>query len=132
MSTNYYFRWPSCPTCGHEGRSLHIGKSSAGWCFALQVLPAEGINNLLDWEMYWDSHPIAHIENEYGEVLDVPAMLKVIKERSWPRCDTSLSEEFLRHNHAVAGPTGLARSEVDMEHCVGHGDTWDLIRDDFS
>ena len=41
MGTNYYFEDSSevCECCGRGAESLHIGKSSGGWCFSLHVMP---------------------------------------------------------------------------------------------
>jgi hypothetical protein len=46
MGTNYYMPVEKCDHCGHKPKALHIGKSSAGWCFSLNTHPAEGINRL--------------------------------------------------------------------------------------
>ena len=55
MGTNYYLYEGSeaCPTCKRPFEPLHIGKSSAGWCFSLHVIPEEGINTLDDWRTRW-------------------------------------------------------------------------------
>jgi hypothetical protein len=69
MGTNYYLveQEEKCPHCGRadEGKRLHIGKSSAGWVFALHVIPEEGLNCLLDWERKFQE-PGWKILDEYG------------------------------------------------------------------
>lgn len=66
MGTNYYLQEkPPCDKCGREFERLHIGQSSAGWCFALHVIPELGINNLADWKKRWEEHPSV-IRDEYG------------------------------------------------------------------
>jgi hypothetical protein len=162
MGTNYYFRKPLTNYCEHCGRSdppeeLHIGKSSAGWCFSLHVYPDRDICSLADWEALW---PSGTIVNEYGEALSSGEMLQVITRQGaaarkidgrfhdtewdsdwWaPRVFAGvtlpgyLSEaDFHRFNHSERGPNGLLRHRVDGHHCIGHGPgTYDYIAGDFS
>ncbi len=112
MGTNYYLHRDCCPHCGRGDDRLHIGRSSAGWCFALHVDHEEGINSLDDWKAIW-SLPNAKIIDEYGRQHTPEEMLATITERSHPR--------------------GLSRHRVDMRHCIGSGDgTYDLIPGEFS
>jgi len=38
MGTNYYVRLkPACPTCKRPFEEIHLGKSSGGWKFSLQL-----------------------------------------------------------------------------------------------
>lgn len=46
MGTNFYFY--ENPEINEED-ALHIGKSSAGWCFSLHIIPELGIRDLSDW-----------------------------------------------------------------------------------
>ena len=88
---------------------LHVGKSSFGWCFALAT--HEGIQSLADWEKVWAT-PGVRIEDEYGEVISVEEMRNWITKRSWSSPVNQTPEgwaEWLRQNHAVGGPNGLAR-----------------------
>ena len=56
MGTNYYlYQKPDCECCGRPFEPLHIGKSSAGWCFALHIMPEDGISTLLDWCALWSA-----------------------------------------------------------------------------
>lgn len=109
MGTNYYWNPTSspCPTCGHDpGEEIHIGKSSAGWAFALHV--TDTITDLAAWELHWQ---LGTISNEYGDPLSPEEMLSQITER---------------HNR-----NGLRRAAP--EHCVSHGPgTWDLVSGEFS
>lgn len=109
MGTNYYLHEkPDCECCGRPFEPLHIGKSSGGWCFALHVMPEDGINSLADWQERWNK-PGAFIRNEYGETVSVQDMEDVITNRPM---DTK------RH---------------DDRYCVGHGPgTWDYINGEFS
>lgn len=142
MGTNYYMIEGTCPHCGRGGGEKHIGKCSAGWCFALHVYPDEGINTLDDWRERWEGHLIV---DEYGDAVDHAWMLRTITE--WeghsdftkplvpippfqPESDWSV---FLYRNHAEPGPNGLMRHKVDGRRCIGHGEgTWDYLVGDFS
>jgi hypothetical protein len=127
MGTNYYLRYKQCEHCGkYEER--HIGKSSGGWCFALHVYPDKGINDLLEWELLW---LIGEIYNEYGEKVGPVEMKSIITERKWR--GSRLDQSWFNINQAEPGPNGLARSQIDGSHCIGHGaGTWDLEVGEFS
>lgn len=146
MGTNFYLR--ALPKCEHCGRGpdlgLHIGKSSAGWCFGLRVYPlgaqhrceeelralgVEHISSLEDWTPLILKHGAV---NEYGEDIVGEEMLRWITERGFPRPDDIDAERWARDAGGVPGPNGLIRRRVDR-HCVAHGPgTWDLIASDFS
>lgn len=139
MGTNYYAKRIQnvCPACGRgdESETIHIGKSSAGWCFGLHVTDA--LPDLEAWKRYL-SLPGIVIKNEYEEILTLASLLDVITNRTWvcPRETRfeGLSERaaFHQRNHSEDGPNGLLRHKVG-DHCVGHGiGTWDLIPGEFS
>ena len=130
MGTNFYWLPSPCPTCGH-GERLHIGKSSAGWTFALHVAAQdweaeEGLPRDLDgWRALW-ARPGSRIVDEYGATLTPEEMNARITQREWRR-------SAYASNSAVPGPNGLVRHRVDGVHCIGHGEgTWDLIAGVFS
>ena len=147
MGTNYYFKKP-CATI------LHIGRSSVGWCFSLQVMPENGINSIADWILAL-SGP-GKIFDEYGttvtrqEVINLiadcswskdwdvdwwsprPFGTKANGEQNWLRGYTS-EAEFHANNGSERGPKGLLRHRIDGVHCVGQGSgTWDYIAGEFS
>lgn len=129
MGTNYYLQRDICSHCGRSDERLHIGKSSAGWCFSLHVDADEGINNLDDWKALW-SAPNARIVDEYGREISSEQMLKTITERAWPERDRLT--KYYAQNHAEPGPNNLMRHQIG-HYCVGHGEgTWDLIPGEFS
>ena len=137
MGTNYYWLEDVCSQCGHSAKTLHIGKSSGGWCFSLQVIPEEGINNLDDWVARWTGN--GKIQDEYEDEITAPEMLKIITEREWKRNNSSPPyrfvswEEFHKYNHSIDGPNGLLRHRIDGTFCIAHGSgTYDLIKGDFS
>jgi hypothetical protein len=129
MGTNYYLRRDTCPHCGRSAEPLHIGKSSAGWCFSLHVDADEGINGLDDWKALW-SAPNTKIMDEYGREVSPELMLETITHRTWPKRERS--GMFYLENNAEPGPNNLMRHTIGR-HCVGHGDgTYDLIPGEFS
>ena len=130
MGTNFYWHEkPPCECCGHADEPLHIGKSSAGWCFGLHVIPENGIDDLDDWEELWE-RPGSWIVDEYGDQLTPAEMRKIITERTWPHKKDNFD---YRGNYAVPGPKGLIRHLVDGRHCIKHGvGTWDCEIGEFS
>lgn len=140
MGMNYYLR-PSrnplkwfgnpfpFPSWGNT-LELHIGKSSAGWCFALHIHPDIGINGLENWKPWLRRH---RIEDEAGRRISYKALMDTITDRSWPTRDGRFTPEYLAQNHAIPGPNNLLRYQVDGFRCIanGHG-TWDLLMGSFS
>lgn len=126
MGTNYYLEAePPCPCCGRGYDRKHIGKSSAGWCFALHVYPDEGIRDLRDWQMRWLTSG-RDIVDEYGQKVAPKEMFSLITERSWPI-------ELLVNRYSARGPNGLLRHRLDGTFCIAHGEgTWDCCVGDFS
>ena len=137
LGCNYYLQAePPCPTCGRvDDERVHIGKSRAGWYFALHVIPELGINTLDDWRNLW-SAPGAVIRNEYGGVMSVSDMELVITVRygrdRWDARGTSSEAEMHRMNHSEWGEYNLLRSLLG-KGCVGHGEgPWSYFTGDFS
>jgi hypothetical protein len=132
MGTNYYCE-NSTDRAAYDGMTeltdLHIGKSSAGWCFMLHVIPELGLNSLEDWKKLLNQDTW-NVRDEYGNPsLDIE---EIITKRAWERVGP-LDPDFHRHNYSEAGPNGLVRFRLDAPGCVGHGEgTWDLIEGDFS
>ena len=122
MGTNFYLHAPACAHCGHAEEPLHLGKSSAGWCFSLHVYPDK---LLCDWQDIW-SHIDALVEegnheirNEYGETVDPTMFFSIVWDRN--REGEPFDPQWLKDNHAVPGPYGLARHRLG-DHCIGHGE----------
>ncbi len=137
MGTNYYVQpEPAfCPTCGHAFERLHIGKSSAGWCFSLHV--DERFKDLYDWEAYLTFN--RKIVDEYGRVFSLEDLRKIILGRSGSPYEVAFHkgytswEAFHKANSSEFGPRGLLRHKIDGVHCIGHGNgTYDHITGDFS
>lgn len=135
MGTNYY------AINQETNKELHIGKSSAGWCFGLHIIPEEHLNSLDDWVQMLETGNWT-ITNEYGESLSIEQLKEIITQRERkeslektfkPDFYSKSLHQFLKQNFAIIGPNNLLRSKIDGEHCVGHGEgTWDLIGGDFS
>lgn len=112
MGTNYYLELDVCESCKKGTNSLHIGKSSHGWCFSLHIIPEEGINNLEDW-ISWFNKDKTIIRDEYGNIISFEKMLDEITNRK-------------KHK-------SIDRHRIDGIHCIGNGEgTYDFIRGDFS
>lgn len=76
MGTNYYLTTSPCSYCGRKDPAIHIGKSSAGWNFAVDCSKYTFIELIsLMFE------PILTLEDEYGRHLDPEVMLSIIFER---------------------------------------------------
>jgi len=145
MGTNYYMYWSEgdvCPHCGRgeKQKEYHLGKSLAGWCFALHVDPELSINNLYDLERFYTLTDNVIIKNEYRTIISWVEFINVVKNREFTRDFENPPpalydswKEFHRENNSVSGPNGLVRSKIDGKHCVGHGEgTWDYILGEFS
>ena len=134
MGTNYYLHEPGCPTCGHEPNPpLHIGKSSAGWCFSLHVINdperPSSIMSLEQWQKEW-AKPGLSIRDEYEQTISPEEMLGIITERARENPPTDSFDYY--GNNAQRGPNNLIRHAIDR-HCIGWGEgTWDLITGEFS
>lgn len=145
MGTNFYLlEGDGCPNCGRGGTRLHIGKSSAGWCFSLHVIPEEGLNTLSDWIARMGAAG-ARVVDEYGEELMLGALVQQIAGRGpgkpWDQrrygaggyCGYSSEADFHAQNGSQRGPRNLLRHQIDGKRCVGHGEgTWDYVAGDFS
>jgi len=139
MGTNYYLCPNRCSHCGRSDEKKHIGKSSAGWAFALHVYPEDGIKDLADWiPLFHDKKN--HVEDEYGREISSQMMLEVIRDRQgigrdWKKVPSMYAswDDFHEKNYSEKGPNGLVRASVDNRRCIGHGEgTWDLIVGEFS
>jgi len=77
MGTNYY-AIDRCECCGREDR-IHIGKSSAGWGFALHVIPEMDLFSIGDWSAFLVDKII---EADNGSEHTLSEMLEIITSRS--------------------------------------------------
>lgn len=130
MGVNYY----EASTATPDGRCLHIGKSSGGWCFALHVYPVTGIRTLQDWihrlRASGLEYPVVDCEDHK---LTLAEFSHIVVSRAWDACPDDLPQDFyLKTGQCVAGPNNLIRAAIDGVHCIGHGEgTWDYIATDF-
>ena len=141
MGTNYYLEaQPPCPHCGRPYESRHIGKSSAGWCFALHVYPDEGICNLDDWKQEWEGKRIV---DEYGREITTDELLSLIDRRgrlsrTWEGpIPTGYRDwsDFHKQNRSESGPYGLLQPIPKCYGVVGYGEdggTWYYVKGEFS
>lgn len=140
MGTNYYWHANVCEHCKRSEAPVHIGKSSAGWCFSLHVYP-DGIgyeqprvNTLEDWKALW-SQPGSVIKDEYGDAISPEDMEERITQRRGPdavRPSYYDDRREMARNHAEPGPNNLWRHQIG-HHVIAHGPgTYDLIVGEFS
>ena len=141
MGTNYYW-YPAdqpipCITCGHaeDYTKFHIGKSSAGWCFSLHIIPDLNTNSLEDWiaNFYLKG---SYILDEYGDKVSPEEMMDIIVRRNSPEKGAH-SIDFLKSNRAHPGPNNLLRHDIkaaeESSGCIKNGaGTWDLITGEFT
>lgn len=133
MGTNYYAFDPL-----RRKKTVHLGKSSAGWCFGLHIYPEKGIDTL-DGLLDYIKATKREIRDEYMVEKTINEFIDVVTNRSWTyerkfpdRWYASWSD-FLEKNHAERGPNNLLRHKINGVHCIGHGEgTWDYIIGDFS
>jgi len=128
MGTNYYLKTAPCECCGlyDERNTMHIGKSSYGWCFSLHVgkwlndlKDGPEAHNLEDWQALWNRDGWVIVDEERRTVTP-QEMLSIITERSG------------EHGYCRDG-SELRRHDFDGKHCLGHGDgTYDYIAGEFS
>ncbi|UOF76744.1 hypothetical protein [Caudoviricetes sp.] len=107
MGTNFYAYYD-----GDHGlqETMHIGKSSGGWNFALRVMPELHINSLDDW-INFIQQKNASIKNEYYETITLDQLLDIITNRHWD---------------------GGLRNYQDASDYVGNIGTCDYLARDFS
>jgi len=83
MGTNYYAHLNFCPHCERYDR-VHIGKSSGGWKFAIEIHELY-YNSLKDFEEFIQKEQV-EIYNSYGDKVEPKEIFKLIdncsKEKS--------------------------------------------------
>jgi hypothetical protein len=121
MGTNYFLHSQKCPHCGIERKDkMHLGKSSAGWCFSLHVYPELELNDWFDmWEYisFCTEEEDYEIQDEYGDTIDPALFFTIVWDR---HCKVPFSWSHFHKNHAIPGPFGLARHPIDGQHCIGN------------
>ena len=129
MGTNYYVSdQEPCAHCGRPYDELHIGKSSAGWCFSLHEIPERGLTDWPEWRAFLNDRP--HIRDEYGRSLTLDELEQVITNRTWTY--RVHDAEWYHQNNAEPGPDGTVRHQIGR-YCTKHGaGTWDVIPGEFS
>jgi hypothetical protein len=71
------------------------------------------------------------IRDEYGRIIDPSEFFTVVWDREG-NPEKLVDKQWLKNNHAIPGPFGLARHRLD-DRCIGHGDgPFDYIIGDFS
>lgn len=111
MGTNYYVEFRPCEHCGLRKKSIHIGKSSAGWKFHFRGYRQLGglddvytnhpddkvILSWKGWQQYLsqlEAENESDIKDEYGEVKTLRELESFIEAK---QASGDLDGEWLRH-----------------------------------
>jgi hypothetical protein len=115
---------------------LHIGKSSGGWCFLVEIHQELNINSWEDWKDKIESDLLV-IVDEYNDLISFQELKEIVENRyseaSWEERELRLMKEytsldsFLESNCAVKGPNNLLRHKYAKP---GNG-TWSCIEGEF-
>ena len=83
-------------------------------------MPYLSIRALADWiALFADSSSV--IKNEYGDIIRTGETLAIIMKRSHHPSD-GRDSRWYKKNHAIPGPDGLARRNIDGRHIIEHGE----------
>lgn len=78
MGTNFYIHNDTCKHCGRGDEGIHLGKSSAGWSFALQ---ANGFQWYKNWEQMKKWLQGKQIKDEYGDPMSTEEFIEMVEKR---------------------------------------------------
>lgn len=166
MGMNFYCIRPEAVSCSccfcerihYQEKKYHIGKSSAGWVFAVAQCPELSIYSWEDWKALFASLEFEGLETEYGDKVTIKEMIDWVEDRC-SQAREHYDEQMLRkwiadeygkplfwepeHGDSwkrrfrgplpLPGPRGLLRHPLLEGHCVAHGEgTWDVIAGEFS
>ena len=126
MGTNYYLCTgktvkKTCSECGHqyeEEEKLHVGKSSFGRYFSMQLHPSLGITGLSSWKKFIEqcmsdpeSKDRCRIENEYGDLVEYQDLIDCItRDKVAPLEDGKLHKGDCYGKWDIVGEKGLVYS----------------------
>lgn len=85
---------------------LHIGKSSAGWHFALCIYPVIGIKNLDDWKEIWSSKDCKLFTEDNKEITPEEALRYIVNRKPW---SNATEAEILESHNKMAKENGIGR-----------------------
>ena len=98
MGINYYVKTKKCTHCGHEPRSIHIGKSSGGWKFSFQYNNGQYYKTA-DQLKNWIEDNKLKIIDEYGKSITL--------KKFWNMVQAKQDETY---SHGI-----LYQSDIDFE-----------------
>ncbi len=93
MGTNYYAGINKCEGCGKFEEKIHLGKSSFGWRFGVEI-QEEYYKDFYEFEKFI-TQPEIIIMDEYGEVISATDLLILIesKETHKPHSDMDSKQD---------------------------------------
>ena len=93
MSTTYYLIHNLCPIC-KRSNAIRLGKSSAGWKFALQLNGEKYYTNWKEMKKWLKQETVDNhlhrgsvIKNEYGKVISCKEFIKIVEGKQKLRHD---------------------------------------------
>jgi len=129
MGTNYHAYINICPTCGHPGQIVHIGKSSMGWQFgfhAHEPSPWEPedlvsvLSSKKDWKEFTAKDNVK-IYDEYGEEVD--------EDNFWNMVESDQDNEAMLNHYRIV--TSKPENEKEFEYLENiKGRRWFYDQDD--
>ena len=139
MGTNYYLHQSVCESCGRGDNELHIGKSSAGWAFALHVGDAGSGQpaSVTEW-MSVLSSPDGIIRDEYDCQVSLIELLRTMFHRAGGPKTKDADPANMGDSSRYDPDVNLWRASVasvnprDYSATPIPGCTVDLCRGDFS
>lgn len=78
MGCNYHVKINICSCCKRPEEEIHLGKSSAGWSFALQYNGGKFYTNFEEMKKWLEDKVI---ENEYGEKVSKEDFIKLVESK---------------------------------------------------
>lgn len=120
MGTNYEVRDdPTCDNPAHT-KTLHIGKSSAGWKFSFHAIP-DHEPPLTTWKAWQEFLEGRTVVDEYGREMTLEEFRPVVEQRGIPRdldrpiCHVNPTAQEIRVGFGGRVPSPDSRGYHDPE-----------------
>lgn len=97
MGTNYYAQINKCDHCGRSADRVHLGKSSGGWTFTVDISHGE-FKDFDSLKRFLHSEEVSEIRNEYGEEISEDEFFDIVLERNYPNGLRHAADEHPNHH----------------------------------